>query len=122
MTNRNVKSLFAALIVPFVITVMSQAVIAHPLYGPSSQIVDIQFGILAQRLAARRISLQLSSAAAVWLADNGYDPSFGARPLKRLMQKEIADRLALQLLEGRFSDGDTIDVVVDDDHLTFVAG
>ena len=85
-------------------------------------IVDIQFATLAQRLAARRIELQLTSEAAAWLAEHGYDPSFGARPLKRLMQKEIADKLALQLLEGRFSDGDTIDVIVDGDHLAFVAG
>ena len=85
-------------------------------------IVDIQFATLAQRLAARRIELQLTSEAAAWLAEHGYDPSFGARPLKRLMQKEIADKLALQILEGRFSDGDTIDVIVDGDHLAFVAG
>ncbi len=86
------------------------------------QIVDIQFATLGQRLAARRIDLQLTSEAAAWLAEHGYDPSFGARPLKRLMQKRIADTLALQLLEGRFADGDTVQVVVDGDGLAFVAG
>ena len=83
------------------------------------QIVDIQFGILGKRLAARRMELELTDEAAEWLSEHGYDPSFGARPLKRLMQKEIADNLALQLLEGRFSDGDTIRVGVDGDSLAF---
>ena len=85
------------------------------------QIVDIQFEILGRRLAARRIALQLTDEAATWLSEHGYDPSFGARPLKRLMQKEIADKLALQLLEGRFSDGDTVQVVVDEDTLGFTS-
>ncbi len=85
------------------------------------EIVDIQFATLAQRLASRRIELQLTEEAAGWLAEHGYDPSFGARPLKRLMQKEIADKLALQLLEGRFTDGDTVQVVVDGDALGFAA-
>ena len=85
------------------------------------QIVDIQFEILGERLAARRMQMELSDEAATWLAEHGYDPSFGARPLKRLMQKEIADRLALQLLEGRFSDGETIRVGVDGDSLVFTA-
>jgi ATP-dependent Clp protease ATP-binding subunit ClpB len=85
------------------------------------QIVDIQFEILGKRLAARRIELVLADEAAKWLSEHGYDPSFGARPLKRLMQKEIADKLALQLLEGRFSDGDSITVVVDGDSLGFTA-
>ncbi|MDJ0953995.1 MAG: ATP-dependent chaperone ClpB [Acidimicrobiia bacterium] len=85
------------------------------------EIVDIQFAILGQRLAARRIDLVLTDEAAAWLAEHGYDPSFGARPLKRLMQKEIADRLALQLLEGRFSDGDTIRVTVEGDTLAFTS-
>jgi ATP-dependent Clp protease ATP-binding subunit ClpB len=83
------------------------------------QIVDIQFAVLADRLSSRRIQLDLSGEAADWLAEHGYDPSFGARPLKRLMQKEIADRLALQLLEGRFSDGDAVQIMVEGDQLGF---
>lgn len=86
------------------------------------QIVDIQFEVLGQRVAARRIELELSDEAASWLAEHGYDPSFGARPLKRLMQKEIADKLALQLLEGRFTDGDSIRITVDGDGLGFASG
>ena len=85
------------------------------------QIVDIQFATLGQRLAARRIKLRLSEEAATWLSEHGYDPNFGARPLKRLMQKEIADKLALQLLEGYFADGDTVQVGVEGDTLAFTA-
>ena len=66
-----------------------------------SRIVDLQVEQLRRRLAARRLTLDLSPAARHWLADHGYDPAYGARPLKRLIQKEIADRLASALLEGR---------------------
>jgi ATP-dependent Clp protease ATP-binding subunit ClpB len=83
------------------------------------QIVDIQFHILSRRLVSRRIELHLSDDAADWLAEHGYDPSFGARPLKRLMQTQIADKLALQLLEGQFADGDTVEVTVENEGLGF---
>jgi ATP-dependent Clp protease ATP-binding subunit ClpB len=75
-----------------------------------SHIVDLQVELLRRRLAARRLSLDLTPAARDWLAQQGYDPAYGARPLKRLIQKEIADRLAAALLEGRFGDGDTVRV------------
>jgi ATP-dependent Clp protease ATP-binding subunit ClpB len=85
-----------------------------------AQIVTLQFAGLAGRLLeTRRITLSLDGHAAEWLADHGYDPSFGARPLKRLLQKEIADRLALSLLEGRYEDGSRLQVVVAGDRLDF---
>jgi ATP-dependent Clp protease ATP-binding subunit ClpB len=74
-------------------------------------IVDIQLRALADRLAGRRITLEVTDAAKAVLAKEGYDPAFGARPLKRVIQREIGDRLAIALLEGRFAEGDT--VVVD---------
>jgi ATP-dependent Clp protease ATP-binding subunit ClpB len=74
-------------------------------------VVDIQLRSLAERLAARRLSLEVTPEARAWLANRGYDPAFGARPLKRLVQREIGDRLALALLEGKYSEGAT--VVVD---------
>jgi ATP-dependent Clp protease ATP-binding subunit ClpB len=83
------------------------------------RIVDIQFEHLRSRLAARRIDLELTPDAADWLASEGYDPSYGARPLKRLMQRAIGDPLALELLEGVYRDGDTVRVVVAGDHLGF---
>jgi len=84
------------------------------------RIVDIQFAHLRERLASRRIDIELSDEAADWLAEHGYDPSYGARPVKRLIQTAIADPLALQILEGDFRDGDSLRVVVAGDRLDFV--
>ena len=83
------------------------------------RIVDIQFDHLRARLAGRRINIELSAEARDWLTEHGYDPSFGARPLKRLMQTAIADPLALRVLEGEFREGDTVRVVAADDALAF---
>ncbi|HSG80087.1 MAG TPA: ATP-dependent chaperone ClpB [Acidimicrobiia bacterium] len=74
------------------------------------QVVGIQLDHLTKRLAGRRIALVTTPAALDWLAEHGYDPSYGARPLKRLIQTEVADRLALEILEGRVHDGDTVGV------------
>ncbi|MBU6329745.1 MAG: AAA family ATPase [Acidobacteria bacterium] len=74
-------------------------------------IVDIQLQGLIGRLAQRRITLTCTAAAKQALAAEGFDPAYGARPLKRVIQRELADRLALSILEGAFTDGDT--VVVD---------
>ncbi|TYP87916.1 ATP-dependent Clp protease ATP-binding subunit ClpB [Blastococcus xanthinilyticus] len=74
-------------------------------------IVDIQVGVLARRLAARRLTLTVSDAAREWLALNGFDPVYGARPLRRLVQSAIGDQLAKALLSGDIRDGD--EVVVD---------
>lgn len=76
-------------------------------------IVELQVHELASRLADRRIGLEVTDAARQWLADQGYDPAYGARPLRRLVQKEIGDRLATGLLSGDVRDGST--VVVDTD-------
>jgi ATP-dependent Clp protease ATP-binding subunit ClpB len=73
-------------------------------------VVDIQLRILERRLADRRLTLVVTPEARSWLARKGYDPVFGARPLKRLIQREINDPLALALLEGRYSEGDTVTV------------
>ncbi|MGH9300471.1 MAG: ATP-dependent Clp protease ATP-binding subunit [Acidimicrobiales bacterium] len=72
------------------------------------RIVEIQLGRLKDRLAPRRLVLEVTDAAVDRLAELGYDPDYGARPLRRVMQRELSDKLALALLEGRFSDGDTI--------------
>ncbi len=74
-------------------------------------IVDIQVGVLARRLAARRLALTVTDAAREWLAINGFDPVYGARPLRRLVQSAIGDPLARALLAGEIRDGD--EVVVD---------
>ena len=78
-------------------------------------IVAIQLRLLEGRLAARRLSLHVTDAARQWLAHRGYDPVYGARPLKRLIQREIGDKLALALLEGRYAEGSEVTVDVEGD-------
>jgi len=73
-------------------------------------IVTIQMGLLEKRLAGRNIHLDLDDAALKWLADEGYDPVFGARPLKRVIQRALQDQLAEMILAGDVMDGDTISV------------
>ena len=77
-----------------------------------ARIVDIQLRGLERRLVSRRLSLVVTDAAKAWLARAGYDPAYGARPLKRLIQRTIGDQLALALLQGKYTDGDTITVDV----------
>ncbi|MCI5193548.1 MAG: AAA family ATPase, partial [Candidatus Electrothrix sp. AU1_5] len=72
------------------------------------QIVDIQIHRMAKRLAERKYTIELTEAAKQFLVETGYDPSYGARPLKRAIQRYIEDPLALEILEGRFSEGDTV--------------
>jgi ATP-dependent Clp protease ATP-binding subunit ClpB len=72
------------------------------------RIVDIQVDQLADRLAARGLRLELTEAARQWIAKTGYDPDFGARPLKRVLQREVADPIALDVLKGAFQTDDTI--------------
>ncbi len=75
-----------------------------------SAIVTIQLAALEVRLAARRLTLIVTDAATAWLGRRGFDPAYGARPLKRLIQREIADRLAMALLEGNYPEGSTVTV------------
>jgi ATP-dependent Clp protease ATP-binding subunit ClpB len=75
-----------------------------------ARIVDIQVARLASRLADRRLLLELTPAARAWLAERGYDPAYGARPLRRLVAKAIGDELARRLLAGEIGDGDTVTV------------
>ncbi len=82
-----------------------------------SHIVGIQLEHLVQRMAERRLILEVSPAARIWLATRGFDASFGARPLKRLIQREIADKAAVIILEGRVSEDGVIAVDVADGEL-----
>ena len=85
-----------------------------------AQIVDLQVQALDERLASRRISLEVTPDARTWLADHGFDPIYGARPLRRLVQKEIGDQLARAILSGEVRDGDSVTVDVLDDGLVLV--
>jgi len=82
-------------------------------------IVDIQLGVLADRLEERHLTLKLSDAAREYLANKGYDPAFGARPLKRLIQRKIQDALAMKLLAGEITEGDTVEIDVGEGGLIF---
>jgi ATP-dependent Clp protease ATP-binding subunit ClpB len=75
-----------------------------------AEIVELQLARLRERLADRGISIELTDAAKDALADAGWDPSFGARPLKRAIQRLVENPLALRLLEGEFGEGDTVRV------------
>jgi ATP-dependent Clp protease ATP-binding subunit ClpB len=79
-----------------------------------ARIVDLQIAQLAARLADRRLILEVSDAAREWLALTGYDPVYGARPLRRLVQSAIGDRLAKAILSGEIHDGDTVAVELDE--------
>jgi ATP-dependent Clp protease ATP-binding subunit ClpB len=84
-------------------------------------IVEIQIRLLAERLAGRSLGLELTEAARDLIAARGYDPAFGARPLKRLIQREIQDPLAVKLLSGEIGEGDTVLVDAEGESLTFGA-
>src|SRR5438094_6164437 len=84
-----------------------------------AEIVDLQLARLRDRLAERGITLELTDAAKEALAEAGWDPAYGARPLKRGIQRLVENPLALRLLDGEFADGDTIRVDADDGELTF---
>jgi ATP-dependent Clp protease ATP-binding subunit ClpB len=88
-----------------------------------TRIVDIQVARLAKRLSARRLALTVTSAAKDWLALTGFDPVYGARPLRRLVQSAIGDKLAKALLTGSITDGDevVVDLAPDEDQLTVQA-
>jgi ATP-dependent Clp protease ATP-binding subunit ClpB len=85
------------------------------------QIVEIQLRHLRELLDERNIGIELTPAAKQKLATDGYDPAFGARPLKRVIQRELQDPLALAILEGRFGEGDTVRVDAVDGQMSFTA-
>jgi len=79
------------------------------------QIVDLNLEEIQNRLTEQKIKLSVSDAARNWLAEKGYDPAFGARPLRRALQKHLESPLSLDILGGKFVSGDTVIVEVDDE-------
>jgi len=115
--NETVRQAFK----PEFVNRLDDIVVFAPLTSDDLQrIVDITVDRLASRLADRRLTLGVTPGARVWLSERGYDPIYGARPLRRLMQHEIDDRLATALIAGNISDGDAVvvDVASDGDSLT----
>jgi ATP-dependent Clp protease ATP-binding subunit ClpB len=84
-----------------------------------AQIVDIQVGMLQRRLEGRKLVISITDAAREYLANKGFDPTYGARPLKRLLQREIQDVLAVKLLSGELAEGDEVEVDAEGGGLTF---
>jgi ATP-dependent Clp protease ATP-binding subunit ClpB len=105
---------------PEFINRVDDVVVFHPLGRDHiRKIVDIQLAYLHDRLADRDIRIHLTDAARDKLADAGFDPVYGARPLKRAIQQQVENPLAQEILQGRFKPGDVIEVGVDQDRLDF---
>ena len=99
---------------------IDETVVFHALtLDQLKHIVSLQVHLLNKRMEERKILLEPTPAAMEWLAQSGYDPMYGARPLKRVIQREIENTLSLHMLEGRFQDGDRIKIDVVDDELVF---
>ena len=99
---------------------VDEVIIFRPLTREQlASIVDLQVERLRRRLAERKIGLVLTDAARALLAERGWDPVYGARPLKRTIQKLVQDELAMRLLQGEFAEGDTVEVDTADGELTF---
>ncbi len=105
---------------PEFINRVDDVVVFHPLSRADiRKIVDIQLEYLHDRLAERDMTILISDAARDRLADAGFDPVYGARPLKRAIQQQVENPLAQDILRGKFKPGDTIEVAVGEDHLEF---
>ncbi len=123
--DARVSELMQATFKPEFLNRVDEIIIFHRLsLEDIKSIVEIQLGLLRKRLAERDIRLEITDEAKTYLAKQGYDPAYGARPLKRLIQKEIQDQVALALLKGELRDGDTVRVDERDLGLVFekVAG
>ncbi|MGH2533745.1 MAG: ATP-dependent chaperone ClpB [Thermomicrobiales bacterium] len=118
--RRNVMEALRANFRPEFLNRIDEVVIFTPLSREQiGEIVEIQLKRLSDRLADRQISVQVTPAAKEWLALRGYDPVFGARPLKRVIQKEVLDPLAMKVLNGELHDGETVVIDAEAGHLTF---
>jgi len=100
---------------------IDEVIIFHPLTQEHlKKIVDLMVSQVQQKLEERRIKIQLTEAAKEWLAREGYEPAFGARPLRRTIQREVENPLASKILAGEFKEGDTVLVDVEADRLVFL--
>jgi ATP-dependent Clp protease ATP-binding subunit ClpB len=95
---------------------IDETIIYHPLeVAQIREIAAIQLRVLAKRVAEKNLTLDVTDRAAEYIATQGYDPAYGARPLKRTIQRLIQDPLALLLLAGKFADGDSVHVDLAED-------
>ena len=117
-TEKEIRENLKAFFRPEFINRLDEIIVFHPLQKEHIRsIIDIQLAHLQDRLADRHITLQLDEKAKNWLADNGYDAEFGARPLKRLIQQEVENPLAIKLLDGEIKDNSTVTISANKDGL-----
>ncbi|MCL4860581.1 MAG: AAA family ATPase, partial [Caldilineaceae bacterium] len=120
--ERRVREVLRTHFRPEFLNRVDEIVIFHALQrGQLKSIIEIQLGRLRTLLKERGITMELTDKAKELIVQEGYDPAFGARPLKRVLQHKVADPLALQLLEGRIESGDHILVDAIGNELTFTA-
>jgi ATP-dependent Clp protease ATP-binding subunit ClpB len=121
--REGIEEVLAATFKPEVLNRIDDSVIFHRLSTSDlGRIVELQDEQLAGRLRERGIDIELSDDARTLLGNLGYDPTYGARPLKRVIQKQLVDKLALRILEGEFAEGDTVEVDAKKGELTFAKG
>jgi ATP-dependent Clp protease ATP-binding subunit ClpB len=120
--REQIEDVLASTFKPEFLNRIDDTVIFHRLSREDiGAIVDLQVELLAGRVRERGIEIELTDDARTLLGNLGYDPVYGARPLKRVIQRELVDKLALRLLEGEFTDGDVVAVDARDGALTFTA-
>jgi ATP-dependent Clp protease ATP-binding subunit ClpB len=99
---------------------IDETIIFHSLSKEDmSGIIDIQLKRLKKRLQEKKISLEIGEKTKTFLIDSGYNPLFGARPLKRAIQRHLEDPLAMELLEGNFTEGSSIEAIISNEAITF---
>jgi ATP-dependent Clp protease ATP-binding subunit ClpB len=118
--RERIEEILATTFKPEFLNRIDDVVIFHRLSREDiGRIVNLQVELLTARLSERGITIELTDDARTLLGNLGYDPTYGARPLKRVIQKQLVDALALKLLEGEFSEGDTVRVDAEEGGLTF---
>jgi ATP-dependent Clp protease ATP-binding subunit ClpB len=121
VSRNDINAVLQAHFRPEFLNRIDEIVIFHPLTREHlAEIVNIQLRLVARRMAGRGFTLEVSEAAREYLAEVGYDPDYGARPLKRAIQRELQDPLAMQILSGEFSEGETIRVDRGEQGLVFI--
>ena len=118
--REQIEEVLAATFKPEFLNRIDETVIFHRLTREDiSRIVDLQVALLARRVGERGIEIELTDDARTLIGNLGYDPTYGARPLRRMIQRHLIDKLALRILEGEFGEGDTVLVDASGGELTF---